>query len=199
MDRTDVTGKKEQILGSAWSVFMACGYDGTSMATLARAAGVSKGTLYNHFSSKEDLFSILVKAMCDEQRRTLVAAFPGKDASLVEGLSQIATAYIRCMIEDRALALYRLVISQASKQCGVSEIYIMMQNDIIDAIQSWLREIVNDDDAIDPEARDPVEYFLSACDAFLVYRHRLGLFVSYQDGDINKIARSATIIFQKFF
>lgn len=48
-------GKKEEIIQAAVSFFAEKGYSSTSMQEIAKDCGVSKGTLYNLFESKEDL------------------------------------------------------------------------------------------------------------------------------------------------
>jgi AcrR family transcriptional regulator len=52
--------KVRQILDGARKVFLNLGFDGASMADVARAAGVSKGTLYVYFENKAELFSALI-------------------------------------------------------------------------------------------------------------------------------------------
>lgn len=51
---------REEILEAALNVFSINNYHATSMSMIAEEAGVSKGTLYWHFDSKEDLFRELV-------------------------------------------------------------------------------------------------------------------------------------------
>jgi AcrR family transcriptional regulator len=46
----------QQILHAAERLFAAGGYDATGVAEICRAAGVSKGAFYHHFTSKHDLF-----------------------------------------------------------------------------------------------------------------------------------------------
>ena len=60
-ERAD-NAKLRQILDGARKVFLADGFDGASMNDVARAAGVSKGTLYVYFDSKEALFEALVRS-----------------------------------------------------------------------------------------------------------------------------------------
>jgi AcrR family transcriptional regulator len=48
--------KREAIIRAAAEVFTQKGYFGTRMAEVAVAAGVGKGTVYEYFRSKEDLF-----------------------------------------------------------------------------------------------------------------------------------------------
>src|SRR5919197_1253535 len=59
--------KREQILQGARRVFLAQGFDAASMGEIARAAGVSKGTLYVYFKDKEDLFEAIVHGECRAQ------------------------------------------------------------------------------------------------------------------------------------
>jgi len=45
------------VLDSAMAVFMKKGYDSTSLADLIEATGINKGSLYNAFKGKQDLFT----------------------------------------------------------------------------------------------------------------------------------------------
>ncbi len=52
--------KRAQIIEGARRVFMDVGFDAASMNDITREAGVSKGTIYVYFESKEDLFMALM-------------------------------------------------------------------------------------------------------------------------------------------
>jgi AcrR family transcriptional regulator len=56
--------KRRQIIEGARRVFLAQGFDAASMGEIARAAGVSKGTLYVYFENKERLFDAIVGEEC---------------------------------------------------------------------------------------------------------------------------------------
>jgi AcrR family transcriptional regulator len=60
------SSKRRQILEGARKVFMNLGFDGASMGEIARAAGVSKGTLYVYFADK----SPLLRQSSVKRRRT---------------------------------------------------------------------------------------------------------------------------------
>lgn len=53
---------RQEILKSAVELFARNGYAETSMSSISRNTGVSKGTLYWHFSSKEDLFREIIES-----------------------------------------------------------------------------------------------------------------------------------------
>ncbi len=54
------TAKRQQIMEGARRIFLQDGFDGASIGDIVRAAGVSKGTLYAYFPSKEKLFEALI-------------------------------------------------------------------------------------------------------------------------------------------
>ncbi len=62
-----VKEKAEQILNGAMPEFLKHGYACTSMDKVAKSAGVSKQTLYSHFSDKDGLFTALVERIATEK------------------------------------------------------------------------------------------------------------------------------------
>lgn len=62
--------RRAQILDAAQGCFSAHGYHATTMDDLVKAAGLSKGSLYWHFASKEDVFLALLERFTEEAFRT---------------------------------------------------------------------------------------------------------------------------------
>jgi AcrR family transcriptional regulator len=71
------------LLDAAEELFAERGFAGTSLADVAEAAGVSKGAIYHHFPSKDDLFLALLEQHFAERRSAVerIAAAPGKAAT----------------------------------------------------------------------------------------------------------------------
>src|SRR5437762_1301306 len=65
--------KRRQIIDGARDVFLAQGFDAASMSDIARKAGVSKGTLYVYFDSKEALFQAIAHEQCHAQAEQIFA------------------------------------------------------------------------------------------------------------------------------
>ena len=61
--------RRPQILDTAYRLFLDNGFEGTSMDSIASAAGVSKPVVYDCFASKEDLFN----AMLDREEERILA------------------------------------------------------------------------------------------------------------------------------
>ena len=57
----DKAEKKRKILDAALGVFVDKGFSNVVINDIARSAGIGKGTVYEYFKSKEDLFSELLK------------------------------------------------------------------------------------------------------------------------------------------
>lgn len=106
--------KRAQILEGARQEFFAHGFSGASMADIAQAAGVSKGTLYVYFENKERLFAALV----EEQSRkvgetTLQLDLDDRDVPGV--LMRIGQGYMRVLAQPEHVAWLRTVIGAAEK------------------------------------------------------------------------------------
>jgi len=112
--------KRLQILEGARSVFLAQGFDAASMEQVARAAGVSKGTLYVYFQSKQALFSALVR---EESRQTAERLFElqGDGLPVREVLTRLGDSFIAKMLRPDHVALMRMVIAVAPKFPEVGE------------------------------------------------------------------------------
>lgn len=70
--------KRQAILSAARETFRENGVEGTSMDALARRAGVSKRTVYNHFRSKEALVRELLSQFHEKARQRLHVKYQAK-------------------------------------------------------------------------------------------------------------------------
>src|ERR1700758_508229 len=98
---------RERLLRAAADVFAERGYDGTRVAHIAAAAGVSNGALYAHFGSKAELLTGALRAHGRRLLADMVGA--GRDDDLAEQM--------RCYIGERADQLVDLIrIAQAGAE-----------------------------------------------------------------------------------
>jgi TetR/AcrR family transcriptional regulator, mexJK operon transcriptional repressor len=111
--RSDFESPKRQlVLDAATALFMAHGYGAVSMDAIARAAGVSKATLYAHFSSKNQLFATIIGEAC-LQNMSVANFLPGGETDVEATLTALAGSALRFLLEERALAIHRVVISES--------------------------------------------------------------------------------------
>ena len=67
--------RRQQILGAALACFARKGYHKTTMDDIVAESGLSKGTLYWYFESKDDLFFSLVNSFFLEMQQDIGAIF----------------------------------------------------------------------------------------------------------------------------
>lgn len=108
------TAKRRQIIEGARRVFLAAGFDGASMGEIARAAGVSKGTLYVYFQSKEALFEALT---VEEKRAQAEALFhlDPNDPDVRGVLRRLALDVMALMTQPDHVSAVRMVIGAVEK------------------------------------------------------------------------------------
>ena len=107
------SAKRRQILDGARAVFLEFGFDGASMGEIARAAGVSKGTLYVYFADKNSLFCEIV------EQESLVQGMLSFDFVADRGieatLQAFGNAYIGLICNPRGASAIRTVMAIAER------------------------------------------------------------------------------------
>jgi AcrR family transcriptional regulator len=111
------SAKRRQILDGARKVFMNLGFDGASMGEIARAAGVSKGTLYVYFTDKSGLFEAIVEQEKLEQGKAVFNLDPERDA--VTTLNEFGRAYVQLLCRPGGGSAIRTVMAIAERMPDV--------------------------------------------------------------------------------
>lgn len=119
---TRIDEKAEQILRGALPEFLKYGYARTSMDRVAQAAGVSKQTLYSHFSDKDGLFTALVKRMAAEKFR-LVWLHP-LEGKPEEVLRDLAYRLLKEGEDEDYLCFMRLIVAESAQRPDLSQIFL---------------------------------------------------------------------------
>ncbi|AYC32031.1 TetR/AcrR family transcriptional regulator [Pseudomonas cavernae] len=114
--------KRQAILEAAKTLFLRRGYDGSSMDVIAAEAGVSKLTVYSHFTDKETLFSAAVKAKCEEQLPELL--FELAEGVPVESvLLNIGRGFHGLISSRESIELHRLMVALGSQDPKLAKIF----------------------------------------------------------------------------
>jgi TetR/AcrR family transcriptional regulator, mexJK operon transcriptional repressor len=109
--------KHRQIMQAAAKVFVAEGYDGTSMDEIAAKASVSKQTIYKHFSDKDHLFAEIVLATTQQVDHVvgLVAGTLNDSQDLARDLGRLGRTFLEALMADELMQVRRLVIANADR------------------------------------------------------------------------------------
>jgi AcrR family transcriptional regulator len=104
----------EALLDAALKEFIERGFAGASMEGIARAAGVTKRTLYRRARDKSALFVAVV------ERHARLAGAPGlqqiRSGTLDERLKRASDVMLAWFLQPNSLGLYRTIISEAARR-----------------------------------------------------------------------------------
>jgi AcrR family transcriptional regulator len=110
----DDGAKRRQIIEGARAIFMSAGFDAASMNDIARAAGVSKGTLYAYFDSKEALFEALIREeRAHQPERNLM--FPADEPDPAKALAIYGQSLVEKITRTDKLEQARIVAFAAAR------------------------------------------------------------------------------------
>lgn len=112
MSNARATRAGDAVEAAALELFVAKGFDGTSIEEIARLAKVSKPTIYAYYDGKESLFTSILERCCS---RLLTPIFNdgSSDRPLADVLIDFALGYAETVLSKEVLALHRLFISEA--------------------------------------------------------------------------------------
>jgi TetR/AcrR family transcriptional regulator, mexJK operon transcriptional repressor len=104
----------EQLREAALSTFLENGYDRTSMEAIARAAGITKQTLYSRYPDKRAVFADVIPwAMSRHEPVENVTPIDGDD--LRESLTQIARTALARTTDPQMVRMQRIAMNEASR------------------------------------------------------------------------------------
>ncbi len=106
--------RPEELVAAALDVFVERGYEATTLADVARRAGVTKGTIYLYFENKEALFKAVVRETIVPviaQGEALAQSFTGSARDLLE---RLVREYWRLVGETRLAGIPKLMMAEAA-------------------------------------------------------------------------------------
>lgn len=186
--------KRRQIIDGARSVFMKFGFDGASMGEIARAAAVSKGTLYVYFADKNQLFEAIVEQECLEQGASAFNFDPARDIETV--LREFGQAYIQVLCRPGGGSATRTVMAIAERMPEVGRRFY--DNVIALTMKRFAAYLIARADAGDIVIADPelaAMQFMQVCQATLFQPYIFQAAPAPSPEDIARVVESGTRMF----
>lgn len=112
--------KRAKILQAAKSIFLKMGYHATNMNQIAKEAGVTKLTVYNHFQDKGNLFICAIEESCEESIRTKQFELTA-DSDFKQALQLICQRALSIIYLPEALKLDCLLFELAAEQSPLTQ------------------------------------------------------------------------------
>jgi AcrR family transcriptional regulator len=116
--------RPQEILEAAFAQFSRNGYAMTTLEQIAERAGVTKGTIYVYFDSKEHLFISMVRELMKVTLDTLQEMLDSHQGSTAELLrAQFSFIYQHIVEDRRRREMARLLIAEASRFPALTDRY----------------------------------------------------------------------------
>lgn len=173
---TDATkaARRAQIIEAAISCFLEKGYTNTSMSDIIKASGLSSGSIYSHFSGKEDILITAINERLNnvkELYETLPEGASPQDILETFHTNQLVNDNFSAMLRIRVESLHAPEIARAT-----ADIIPRLQGIIAKALTPWATEQLSVLHEIDPDPtqRTPeqaaliADYARDTADAFMM-------------------------------
>lgn len=115
--------KARQIVEGARAAFLELGYEGASTDEIVRRAGVSKGTVYAYFPTKQDLFAAIIREECEHQAKSILGTIDtGKPIDQL--LRALAKSFVsRFLGKPFIQDMFRLAMAEAKRFPGLARTF----------------------------------------------------------------------------
>lgn len=156
------SAKRRQIMDGAGRLFLAQGFDAASMGAIAREAGVSKGTLYVYFKSKEELFEAIVEEQCRQQAEQIFTF--DREADIAAELQRLGEDFSRFLCRPGGMSAVRTVIAIADRMPELgAKFYLSGPARGIASLQRYLEDKVADGVLEPHDSEVAAAQFIDAC------------------------------------
>ena len=173
---TDATkaARRAQIIEAAVSCFLEKGYTNTSMSDIIKTSGLSSGSIYSHFTGKEDILNTAINERL-ENVKNLYAALPegAGPQDILETIhtNQLVNDNFSAMLRIRLESLHAPEIARAT-----ADIMPLLQGIIVKTLTPWAAEQLSVLHEINPDSaqRTPeqealiADYARDTADAFMM-------------------------------
>jgi AcrR family transcriptional regulator len=160
------SSKRRQILEGARKMFLDLGFDGASMGEIAKAAGVSKGTLYVYFTDKCALFEAIVEEENVEQGKLAFELDAAREVPTT--LHEFGEAYIAMICRPGGGSAIRTVMAIAERMPEVGRRYYeRVLEHLIDRLATYLGARVKAEELAIEDCQLAASQFMLTCQASL--------------------------------
>lgn len=188
------SSKRRQILEGARKVFLDLGFDGASMGEIARAAGVSKGTLYVYFADKSRLFEAIVEEEKIEQGKNAFNFDPDRDVDTT--LPEFGRAYIGLLCRPGGGSAIRTVMAIAERMPEVgSRFYTNVIALTVDRFAAYLEARSRLGELVIADCQLAAWQFMQMCQATLFQAFIFQAKPAPEPDQIARVVDSATRVF----
>jgi AcrR family transcriptional regulator len=162
------TQRMNQIIQAALDEFLNKGYEGASMEGIARKARISKGGLYHHFKSKDEILLFANRKFDEPLNKIRMQASEKNSAE--NGLVYYLEQYLNYWKQhEREIVFYSLSITKIMDSPDLWQMYETYFEKYIDFIQALFQRGIDAGEFLDHSARESAITLIAALDGIVFY------------------------------
>lgn len=187
--------KVDQVVEGARVVFLRDGFEGASVDEIARAAQVSKATIYSYFRDKRHLFMEVAKIECQRQADAAIARMQ-MDGPASDVLFEAATTMVAFFVSDLGRQTYRIAIAEAERFPELGrEFYLSGPTMAREALTRYLQERITAGE-LDIDDVDLAAYqFIELCKASIHTKMMMGIKTEFSSAEVSRVIDGAVEMF----
>ncbi|MBU4439842.1 MAG: TetR/AcrR family transcriptional regulator [Firmicutes bacterium] len=160
--------RMDDIVNAAVEIFLAKGYEGASMEAIAQKAQISKGGLYHHFGSKDEILYYANEKLNEPIYEYVHIAAENPDP--VDGLRRYIRNYVSYWFaHKKELTFFFLTMIKAISSPEMWNIYEDYYNHMIDFIKTLYARGISSGQFVEHNTRASAITLMSALDGVLSY------------------------------
>jgi AcrR family transcriptional regulator len=174
LEKNEMTAKRPKaermsgIVQAALDEFLAKGYENSSMESIAARAGLSKGGLYHHFASKDEILLFVNEKLSEPVAAILARA--ERQSSALLGLRTYIQGYLKHWLRrPQQLVFFFLSMTRVLADAGLWAMWEQYAEQMIGAFQALLTKGIENGEFLPHDTRARAIALMSALDGVAGY------------------------------
>ncbi|WP_308918304.1 TetR/AcrR family transcriptional regulator [Jannaschia sp. LMIT008] len=187
--------KFDQVIEGARSVFLSDGYEGASVDAIAKAAGVSKATLYSYFPDKRLLFMEVARSECgaqiDEAGEILDTGVPAPQA-----LRNAALRITEFVLSDFGQAIFRMCVAESDRFPDLGREFFRTGPEVFRGqLAAYVRHAADKGELSVDDVALAADQFIELCHSTLFVERVFGIRDAYTRAELERVVDGAVDMF----
>ena len=136
-----MSATRQSIFDAALNSFNLVGYEATTVAAICQISGVSNGSFFHHFGSKEGLAGALFLVALSSYQATLVKELPNSPQA-EKGITCLIEAHVNWVTEHRAEARFMFEQVRSEWLAPIQAEQQARNTELAKAIEAWRKPLI---------------------------------------------------------
>jgi len=192
--RVKSEARRQAIIEVAKEAFIRQGFENTSMSEIACRVGGSKATLYNYFSSKEEIFAAVMESSATEKITHAFKILEDSD-DIRTTLTNFGMHYLHSILAPDIMAIRKMALNEADRSDIGRHFYENGPKKGWELISNYLQKQIDQNNLITCDAGICAMHLKALLEAEVVEPYALGVITPPDENQLTAIVERAITVF----